>query len=68
MRKTTYVREIRDAYKIFIGNCDRKSHLGDLHADGRTILKTTIDISHLKVWTGFIWLKRGNSSGILPPW
>jgi hypothetical protein len=28
MRNTTYVREIRDAYKIFIGNCYRKRPLG----------------------------------------
>jgi hypothetical protein len=28
MRKTTYMREIRDAYEIVIGNCDRKRPLG----------------------------------------
>jgi hypothetical protein len=42
-----------------------KNHLKDSGTYGRIILKWISGKEGGKVWAGFIWLRKGNSSGLL---
>jgi len=50
-------------YKIVIGKAEGKDHLEDLGIDGRVFV-WILEKQGGKLWTGFIWLKTGNSGGI----
>jgi hypothetical protein len=42
-----------------------RDHCGDLHVDGRIILKWISDKQHVAVWNEFIWLRIRPSGGLL---
>jgi hypothetical protein len=50
------VGEIRNAYKILVGNLKGKDHSKDLGVDGRIILEWTLGKYDGKIWTGCIYL------------
>jgi hypothetical protein len=42
-----------------------RDHWEDLLVDGRLILEWILGKRGGKVWTGFIWLRRGTAGGLL---
>jgi hypothetical protein len=42
-----------------------RDHYEDLCVGGRVILKWIVEIQDDVIWTGFIWLKKGTSRGLL---
>jgi hypothetical protein len=57
--------EMRNAYKIPLGKCERKNHSEDLGVDGKIILKWFLEKYSEKSWTGCICLVIGASGGIM---
>jgi hypothetical protein len=56
---TWHVRGRREINAAFWWETPKRGHLEDLDVDGRTIIKST-----LQMWTGFIWPGIGTSDGI----
>jgi hypothetical protein len=52
---------IRIGYETMIRKSEGKGRLEDLSIGGRILLKCFITTW----WTGFIWIKRGSSGGLL---
>jgi hypothetical protein len=48
-----------------MGNLKGKDHSEDLYIDGRIILAQSLEKQGGKVWTGFIWLRKGTSGRLL---
>jgi hypothetical protein len=55
------VGEMRNAYKILVGNLNEKDHSENLGVDGKIVLEWILR----KVWVGFIWLRTETSGGLL---
>jgi hypothetical protein len=56
--------EMKNMYKIFIGEPRGKNHPEDLGVDGMIILKRILG-KYVGVRTGFIWLRIGTGGGLL---
>jgi len=52
---------MRNAYKIFAGNLKGR----DVGVERRIILKYSLRIYDVRVWTQFIWLRIGTNGGLL---
>jgi hypothetical protein len=50
---------------FWLENLKGRDHSEDLGVDRRIILECITKKQDGKVWTGFIWLRRGNSCGLL---
>jgi hypothetical protein len=59
------IGEMRNAYKILVGNLKGKGYSKDLRVDGKTILEWILGKLGGRVWSRFIWLRAGTSGGIL---
>jgi hypothetical protein len=57
--------EVRNAYKVQTENLNGTDRFGDLGVDSTTILKWFLKRQGVKMWTGFMWLKKGTSGGLL---
>jgi hypothetical protein len=57
------MREVRNSYKILIGNLKGRNQSEDLDIDENE-LELTLDKQGGKVWTGFIWLSKWTSGGL----
>jgi hypothetical protein len=42
-----------------------RDHLEALHVDGKIILQWILGKECEKLWTGFMWIRKGNISGLL---
>jgi len=49
-------------YKILVENLKWRDNLEDLGVNGRMILRRILKEEAARMWTGFIWLKKGYSS------
>jgi hypothetical protein len=52
-------------FKILVENLKGRDRFEELGVDGRIIFKWTMSKQCKMVWTGFIWLMVGTSSGLL---
>jgi hypothetical protein len=69
MEKTlVYVRVRRNTYRVLVRRHKGKSHLKDLHVDGRIILRCILQKQDGMVWTGLIWLRAGTSGMLQFPY
>jgi hypothetical protein len=57
--------ETRNAHTILVGKPEGKRHSEELGVDGRIILKWILRKLGWKLWTGFIWLRIGNSGKVV---
>jgi hypothetical protein len=57
--------EIRNAYKIFIGNLKGRDHLEDVGIGGKITLKWILGKQGENLWTGCIWNGTCTSGGLL---
>jgi len=55
----TCMGEIKNAYNILAGKLERSNHLEDLDIGKRIILDWILRKYNGKMWTGFIWLRKG---------
>jgi hypothetical protein len=53
--------EMKNAYIILVENVKGRVHLEDLDIDGKILLEWILGKKGRKVWTGFIWLRKGTS-------
>jgi hypothetical protein len=59
------VREMRNAYKIFVRKTEGINHLKDLDVEGEIFFpKQILEKSAGRMQTGFIWLVTGTSGGL----
>jgi hypothetical protein len=58
-------REIINAYKILVGKTTVKSHLRDLGADERIIIKCILEKEGVRMWSKFTWLTVGSKDGLV---
>jgi hypothetical protein len=56
--------EGRGAYRVLVGELEKRDHLEDLGLDGRIILKWTFR-KWDGVWTELVWLMTGTSGWLL---
>jgi hypothetical protein len=56
---------MRNVYKILVDKPEGKRPHRKLGVDGRMMLEWILGTERGKMWTGFIWLKIGNSGGPL---
>jgi hypothetical protein len=56
--------QMRNAYNVFVGKPDGKSHSEDLHVDGK-IIEWILWTEGGRDWVGFIFLKTGTRDGFL---
>jgi len=59
------MKKMRNTCKILVGDPESRDHSEDLGVDWRIILKWISRKLGWEVWTGFIWLSIGTSSGVL---
>jgi hypothetical protein len=64
VRHAVYMGEIRNPYKILVGNLKGRDHSEDLGIDEK-ISEWILGKQSGKVWTGCIWFTTGTSSGLL---
>jgi hypothetical protein len=57
--------EMRNAYKILVGNPERRDHAEDLGVDERIMSEWILGKEAGKVWTGCIWLRIGTGGEFL---
>jgi hypothetical protein len=57
------MREVRNAHIILVEKPKGKKHSQDLGIDGRIVLEFIVEKCGGKLWTGFIWLRRGPVAG-----
>jgi hypothetical protein len=57
--------EVRDAYRILVGDMREGDHLEDPGIDGKIILKCIFGKWDGRVWTGLIWLRIGTGGRLL---
>jgi hypothetical protein len=57
--------EMRNVYKIFVGNLNRRDHTEDLSVDVRIILERILGKCNGNCGTGFFWLTLGASGGFI---
>jgi hypothetical protein len=55
------VGEMRNAYKILVGNLKESDHLESQRVDRRIILEYILGKYFRRLWIGFIWLRIGTS-------
>jgi hypothetical protein len=55
IREAEHEVEMRNAYIIVVGRCERRVKFKDIGIYGRIILKCMLKISDVILWTGFIW-------------
>jgi hypothetical protein len=55
--------EMRNRYSTLVENREGRNHLENLDVDGRIISEWVLGKYGGKMWTGFIWLRIGTSSG-----
>jgi hypothetical protein len=57
----------RNAYRILVGKPEGKRPLGRHRRRWKNNIKIDLkEREHRAVWTGFFWLRVGNSGGLLP--
>jgi hypothetical protein len=61
----TRMGEMINAYKILARNLKGRDHPEDVGAYGRKILEWILGKWGGKVWTGFMWIRKGASSRVL---
>jgi hypothetical protein len=49
--------------KFWVENLKRRDHVEDRGRDGKIVLKWIMRKQDVRLWTGFIWLVLGSSSG-----
>jgi hypothetical protein len=59
------MEQIRNAMKLWPGNLNRRSHFEDLGTDEKIILDWFLEKLSLRMWAGFIWLRKGISGWLL---
>jgi hypothetical protein len=59
------IEEMRNVYKILVGNFTGRDNSKDLGVEGNIISKWVLRKHGGKVWTGSIWLRRETSGGPL---
>jgi hypothetical protein len=57
--------EMRNAYKILVGNLKGRDYSEDLGVDRKILLQWILGKQGGKVWTGLIWLRVGTSGRLL---
>jgi len=57
--------EMRNAYRILVGNLMGRDHLEDLGIYGRIIIKWILKQWDMTVITGFIWQRTGSHGKLL---
>ena len=56
--------DMRNAYKILNGKLKwRRPLVGDVHLDGRTLLKWALEEYCVKTWTGFTGVRKESTVG-----
>ena len=55
--------ERRVVYRVLVGKPEGRDHLGDPGVDGRIILRWIFRKWDVGVWTGSIWLRKGQVAG-----
>jgi hypothetical protein len=59
-----HMGEMRNEYKILVGKLEGKRPCS-LGIYWRTLLKLILEKQDWRVWTGFIWHRKGTSGGLL---
>jgi hypothetical protein len=59
------IGEMRNAYKMLVGNLKGGDHLEELSVDGKTLLEWMLEKYVEKVLIGFVWLRIRNCGGLL---
>jgi hypothetical protein len=57
--------EMRNAYKVLVGEPKGREHFEDLGVDNRIILEFILGKQNEKLWTAFIWLRIGTNGRLL---
>jgi hypothetical protein len=50
-----------NAFKVLVGKQKKRDHFKVLSVDDRVIVKLMLKKQGGRVWTGFSWLRKGNS-------
>jgi hypothetical protein len=53
------------AYKILVQKPEGRDYLEDLEVDGRIMLEWILEKERWKLWTGFMWCRRGTTGRLL---
>jgi len=65
VRVTTNCYFINDVCKTDLKNFKEENYLGDFDTSGNIMLKCSSHQQDEKMWTGFIWLRKGKSGSLL---
>jgi hypothetical protein len=65
VRPAARLVEMKNGYKIFVGETEGTSCFRDIYVDGRIILKLILNKQGVRARTIFIWLRIGTSGGFL---
>jgi hypothetical protein len=63
-RHVAFMEEMRNAYKFFVGRPEGKRPLGRPRQRWEDVLQLVLGKQGGQVWTRYIWLRIGTSSGL----